>query len=664
MASIPASPDPQRPVRPLAILYNGSAVAPPRQVELRAGPLRLLFEPELAQIRHLRIGPLEVLRAVYGAVRDRNWNTLLPRVSGLIITTTDEGFSVRFTAECRNEEVHFVWQGELDGHPNGELRYRFRGKALNTFLRNRIGFCVLHDGEKLPGRAVRVEHVDGSTSQAAFPLHISPHQPFFDIRAITYRVWDGLDAEVRMEGDTFEMEDQRNWTDASFKTYSTPLGLPFPVEVAQGTEVEQTVTFRLIGDVPRYTGGNPAAYTTVKLNAQHAFPLPPLGACLAEDAPHLNDSQAARLQRAGVAHLRVDLKLYQPGWRQLLARARTESALLGVPLELALHLSSSAAAELAQLAQDIQSDLPAVARVMVFHRNEKSTTSPWMEVARAALRPLLATVPIGSGSSAYFTEVNRGRPPVKDSDFVCWSSNPQVHAFDNLSLIETLGMYQATLESGRTFCGSLPLVVSPVTLKPRFNPNATSPDASTTAGKLPESVDPRQMSLFGAGWTLGLLKYLTRGGASSATLYETVGWRGWMETTSGSPEPELFHSLPGTVFPLYHVLADWAEFAGAEMLGCASSMPLQVEAVALRKGGRLRVLLANLTAKPLAVSLDATDLGQRLRVKTLDEHSAMEAIQQPEIWRGQPGALAEASGNRYLFSLLPYAVLRLDAVGS
>jgi hypothetical protein len=42
-------------------------------------------------------------------------------------------------------------------------------------------------------------------------------------------------------GDVFETEDQRNWTDASFKTYSTPLSRPFPVSVAAGTVVRQSV---------------------------------------------------------------------------------------------------------------------------------------------------------------------------------------------------------------------------------------------------------------------------------------------------------------------------------------------------------------------------------------------------------------------------------------
>ena len=32
-------------------------------------------------------------------------------------------------------------------------------------------------------------------------------------------------------GETFEMEDQRNWTDASFKTYCTPLSLPYPIKI-------------------------------------------------------------------------------------------------------------------------------------------------------------------------------------------------------------------------------------------------------------------------------------------------------------------------------------------------------------------------------------------------------------------------------------------------
>jgi len=97
-------------------------------------------------------------------------------------------------------------------------------------------------------------------------------------------------------------------------------------------------------------------------------------------------------------------------------------------------------------------------------------------------------------------------------------------------------------------------------------------------------VDPRQMSLFGAGWTAGSVKYLCESGAASLTYYETSGWRGVIELESGAPLPERFRSLPGGVFPLYHVLADVGEFAGGEVIPSESSEPLRVEGLVLQPG--------------------------------------------------------------------------------
>ena len=84
-------------------------------------------------------------------------------------------------------------------------------------------------------------------------------------------------------------------------------------------------------------------------------------------------------------------------------------------------------------------------------------------------------------------------------DLVCYSINPQVHAFDNSSLIETLEAQAITVESTRQFADGLPIAVTPVTLLARFNPNATGPEPEPPPGELPTQVDVRQMSLFGAG---------------------------------------------------------------------------------------------------------------------------------------------------------------------
>ena len=68
-----------------------------------------------------------------------------------------------------------------------------------------------------------------------------PAQPFKDIRAIQHRVTAGITARCVLNGDVFEMEDQRNWSDASYKTYVRPLSLPWPYVMEQGVTNRQSV---------------------------------------------------------------------------------------------------------------------------------------------------------------------------------------------------------------------------------------------------------------------------------------------------------------------------------------------------------------------------------------------------------------------------------------
>ena len=104
------------------------------------------------------------------------------------------------------------------------------GVARSTFLRSRIGLCVLHPVHECSGVKCKVEHAGGVAGVAAFPDQICAQLPipgFFEMRALSYDVAPDLRAELRFEGDLFETEDQRNWTDASFKTFSTPANRRF-----------------------------------------------------------------------------------------------------------------------------------------------------------------------------------------------------------------------------------------------------------------------------------------------------------------------------------------------------------------------------------------------------------------------------------------------------
>jgi len=239
---------------------------------------------------------------------------------------------------------------------------------------------------------------------------------------------------------------------------------------------------------------------------------------------------------------------------------------------------------------------------------------------------------------------------------------PQVHAFDNASIVETLEVQAAVVASARRLTGGLPVMVSPVTLKPRFNPYASGPVPSPSPGELPPQVDARQMSLLGAGWTAASLKYLAESGVLGATYYETTGWRGVIETEGGSPLPRKFRSLPGSVFPLYHVLADVGEFAGGEVLPSRSSHTLQVDGLPIRKNGRTRLVLANLSAEPQQVTVQG--LGRHARVRRMDETNVEEAMRAPEDFRARSGQLQPTSAGTLALSLLPYAVVLIDGESS
>ena len=63
-------------------------------------------------------------------------------------------FRVRFLAHHERGPVRFDWRAEIEGTPDGRIVFAVRGTAGASFLRNRIGLCVLHPAEACAGRRV------------------------------------------------------------------------------------------------------------------------------------------------------------------------------------------------------------------------------------------------------------------------------------------------------------------------------------------------------------------------------------------------------------------------------------------------------------------------------------------------------------------------------
>src|SRR5579863_3500136 len=215
---------------------------------------RLTAELEAGNLRYVRFGGIEMIRAISFIVRDKNWGTYNPRISNLEVVEDDEGFRVSYDAVASDAAQEFRYSALVVGRPDGALRFEGRGTATTDFLTNRTGFVVLHPAA-VAGGAARIEGIEARITDTRFPDRIDPVQPMMNLRAITHAFAPGASVTCRMEGDTFEMEDQRNWTDASYKTYVRPLALPWPYTLAAGATIDQAVTLSVAGAPPKARGG-------------------------------------------------------------------------------------------------------------------------------------------------------------------------------------------------------------------------------------------------------------------------------------------------------------------------------------------------------------------------------------------------------------------------
>lgn len=673
------------PMLPKTVIYYGSNQEIPEPVGLVAGPLTMQFEPLTGLVRYVRIGDHEILRAIYAAVRDQNWATIPPRLSNVKQEIGKESFKLSFDVECQQGEIDYFWQGEIVGESDGTIRYSFDGQARSSFRRNRIGICVLHPIAECAGQPCRVEHSDAKEEPGTFPRSISPGQPFYDVRKISYSV-AGVSAQVGFEGDEFEMEDQRNWGDASFKTYCTPQSRPKPAPVNPGDRVRQSVRLTLQKPVrtvlPVLLGRPPQ----ISISTTPVVQLPPIGFCLERAAfagmddkgafspltplrgegeeavgQSLKVKQIERLRWLRPGHLRVDLRLSDATYPAILQGAISQSGALNTSLHVALIVSDNAERELRELARKVSKLKPRISLWLIFHEKEESIQERWVKVAREILQETGPAL-MAAGTLGFFTEFNRNRPPADATAFPCFSLNPQVHATDMVTMVENLAGHAMDVETAGEISPK-PVVLSPITLKIRQD-MAKPAEAGTTnqfgRPSLPPDVDPRQMSLFGAGWTLGSIARLaTTGHVHSLTYFETIGWRGIMESENGSELSDKFPSLPGSVFPMYHVFADIAEFSGKQIQPTHSSHPLITEGLTLFDlKGRRRILVANLSNQMQEVKIKSGTCEGHIRY--LDETNVERAMVEPENFRREAPEKCASMAGKIPLKLLPYGLARVD----
>ncbi len=369
------------------------------RIPLAWGGLTAEFEPDTGWLRQVMQGQRLLIRAVYAAVRHEDWST--PQAEITITSHTQDEKSCELSWTQHYPHLGYTWKGSFKGCRDGSCMISGEGLGKRTFLTRRTGLCLLHPSEQR-GLTVKVIHPEGEPTEGSMPHLIAPHQPFFDITGLEVDTIGQFD----FEGEIFETEDQRNWSDASFKTYCRPHTWPSPYQLEAGVTTSQKITFKPKGH------SDPLPLPTVK------GVFPKIGVWIRPEAGLLGWK----------GPLFADL--IQDDWRES-------------------HFSGLDSSQLF-VGWRPGKPTPKCAGVLAHPDHE------------ADARKAFDSTPIYAWHGGNFTELNRAQPLSSTLDGLAFRVCCQVHTEDDASVLENTLALSDVVESAERLAKGRPIIVAPL----------------------------------------------------------------------------------------------------------------------------------------------------------------------------------------------------------
>ncbi len=492
-------------------------------IKLQCQRLKCIYEQ--GHLRYIKFDNTEIIRCIYFAVRNEKWQTVPYTIENEIIEKKENGFFITYTSYCQLNDILYKADISIlmEGH---SILFTVNGEAQSDFNANRIGICTLHPVKECRGKEVLVKQPDDSFYKSVFPDLIAPHQPFKNIGEMRYAPEANLAVALQFDGDVFETEDQRNWTDNSYKTYSTPLELPYPVRIIRGAKIEQKVQLSINQDEGNSIKSK-NSYKEIKT------PFPNIGYCRMEHST-LTTQEIPLLKQIPFNHYRVEVIFEQADWKNVLALAYYEALQLETKLDLVLFFDENFKSQLAECLPLLEKYALLIRTILLLHLNHPTIPEQVFNYVYEQIKKKFSYFKIGYGTNGFFADLNRNPPGNFTYDFVSFSLNPQVHASDTRTIMENLECQNDLIDTIASFAPEKEIHIAPITFKIRYSSNSL-------ATKIQPDFDARQHSSFGALWTLAAIRNLSM--ASSLTFYHAKSHRGILNDKNTNSLTPLYHAL-------------------------------------------------------------------------------------------------------------------------
>ena len=478
------------------------------------------FTLDLAReaIRNVKYQGVQIIDLLYTAIRPLDWSTLkadeyladVQIVGSDCEITVKEIFASALAAETKitlSDNNTFSVSYELKGFSENQLNRWGICFCLNTA--EWMGSSVLLSGNTylLPQNIAPQRVVDGVV-QGLFPASNEMH----------FVAPDNRNLKVVSTGKVLEAEDQRNWTDNTYKIYSGSLSEPFPFLMNSGTIWTQRANFEV--GVPKLTAADPTKILVHEIEA-----LPSIGLQLNADPLLSPDDLEKAFVLLEIDHLRINEET-------LTSQKIATTAANGLILEVALLSSNDGEALKAEVLQ-LSERVPAGSRLLVQREGREVVD----EADLPRNESLNTYIP---GTDAFLVDLQNDKKGFGNS--VSYSMAPTVHSFDTETIFKTLYTQQESIQSAQKFIAPR-VFISPITFSTRGNPHSGhSRDQRLTYAEPEMALHIRTIE--GAAWTLGSIFALASAGAFSGTWHELFGEFGIIYSQSDSIKfSPTFHAI-------------------------------------------------------------------------------------------------------------------------
>ena len=445
-------------------------------------------------LRNIKYNNIEILKLISFLVRDKNWNNYSPEIIKTSSYNKDQ--QLHFEFDLKYGDVEQLEVKLLLSIGSNSVKLIANGKFLTDFWTNRIGFNLLLPLDGVVNQQVIVSKSDQTTETLKYPLIIQPDQPMVKFNNLSYEMFDSIALNIRFDGIHFEMEDQRNWGDASYKIYSGSLLDPFPYKENKNSafhqEIEITVREKN-NSLETISNQN-----IIPLDIQEEYAMPKIGIKVDNETN-------------GIDIVNVDFVYHLVDFER---NTESKPNFNNLPIYLVALIDHTK--KVKDIVKDIKdyilSNKISVDKILIcpkIYLNSFQPAGEWPSVPKLGdyykeAKIQLPDVHIFSGMVTNFTELNRKKPDGK-FDGINFSFTPIVHDASDYGVLDTPNSLKYILHSVNNFSKDTPIHIGPMTLGMHFNPYGEKLAANIDQVRLEMTdFDPRHDSLIGLNWTIAV----------------------------------------------------------------------------------------------------------------------------------------------------------------